>query len=121
MVIGGGYYSLFYKEIDSFKEKESNVFALFNQQLDEYKQKVTNEKKINQENLEKNIKTLTDLGIWNWFKDDYEAYLDAVQSSQKAFGFQLDKLFEKVEKDKDLKSFHEELENRCFFLLPGQE
>ena len=82
---------------------------LFRQQLDDYKQKVTDEKQVHQEDLEKSIEILKEQGIWDneiLFSKDYKEYLDL----QEAFQLRLHELLKKVEKEKDLASFREELE-----------
>ena len=114
-VIGGGYYYYFNKDKEV---NEKNILQItqkdiliFQQKMDAYQQKVITEKKINQENLKKNIKTLKDLGIWkDWYEKDYEECLDAVQNSQNAVKLKLDKFLKKVEKEKNLKSFRKGLE-----------
>lgn len=114
-VLGGGYY--YFSKDKEVNVSEKNILQIaqkdilmFQQKIDAYQQKVTNEKKINQENLEENIKTLKDLGIWeSWYEEGYKEYFDAVQSSQNNFQLQLDELLKKVEKEKNLKSFRKRL------------
>ena len=114
-VFGGLYY---FKDFKDEVPEEKNILQttqeeilIFQQKIDDYQQKVNNEKKINQENIRKNIETLKNLGIWDWFKKDYKEYLDAVESSQKTTKLKLNELLEKVKKkEKDLASFREELE-----------
>ena len=127
-VVGGGCYSFFYlrnesKEIEKEPkemEKESDVLEiakkdvlLFRQQLDDYKQKVIDEEKAHQEDLEKSIEILKEQGIWEGedlgFEKSYKEYLDVIHETG-TFQLQLDELLEKVEKEKDLASFREELE-----------
>ena len=122
-VVGGGCYFLLRnksKKVDFFKEKEKDVLEiakkdvlLFRQQLDDYKQKVTDEKQVHQEDLEKSIETLKEQGIWEGedlgFEKSYKEYLDVIHETG-TFQLQLDELLEKVEKEKDLASFREELE-----------
>ena len=118
---GGGCYSLFYSRNKEFfkEEKKPDILEiakkdilLLCQQLDDYEQKVSDEKRVRQEDLEKSIEILKDQGLWDneiFFSRDYKEFLDTVQSAIKAFQLQLDELLKKVEKEKNLESFREEL------------
>ena len=94
--------------------------SLFLQQLDDYEQKVIEEKKVRQDDFEKNIEILKDQGIWDGLliesgstkvEVDFEEYYNStIKDSQEKFKIQLGKLLEKLEKEKNLESFRKELE-----------
>ena len=110
-------------KINTFQYEDQNVpefarqdFLLFMQQINADEEKIFSEKKIYRldlENLEENIKILKNLKIWDRLFIEpgvtFEEYYHSIQDSQKAFRFQLDKLLEKVEEEKNLESFREEL------------
>ena len=115
-IVGGGCYSLLRRNKVQEIEKEPDVLEvakkdilLFRQQLNDYKQ----ERKVCQEDLEKSIEILKDQGIWKGkklkFDKRYKEYLDVVNETD-AFQLRLDELLEKVEEERNLESFREELE-----------
>ena len=95
---------------DVYEIARNDVSLLF-QEIDDYEQKIVDKRNMHQEDIDKNVKILRDQGIWRGFgfESDYEDYLYVVQNSKKAIDLKIDKLLEKVKKDKDLKSFREEL------------
>ena len=113
-------------KVNNFQYKAKNIpefarqdFLLFVQQLDADEEIVFGEKKVDRQNIERNIKILKDQGIWdglcvepgkitkcpNYIQDLYIS----IQDSQKAFQLQVDELLKKTEEEKDLESFRKEL------------
>ena len=100
------------KNIPKFARQD---FLLFAQQLDVDEKKAFKIKKVDRQNIERNIKILKDQGIWDGLifglkGISFEEYYRSFQDSQKAFQLQLDELLKKVENKEDLESFREELE-----------
>ena len=100
------------KNIPEFARQD---FLLFVQQLDADEKKAFKRKKVDRQNIERNIKILKDQGIWDGLifglkGISFEEYYRSFQDSQKTFQLQLDNLLKKVENKEDLESFREELE-----------
>ena len=110
-------------KIDGLQDKIENIpeiaredYLLFLDQLEDDEKEAFRKKKVDRKNLKKNIETLKEQGIWDGLyiepesEVDFEKYYCSLQDSQKAFRLRLDRLLKKVEKEKDLASFREELE-----------
>ena len=107
-------------KIDNFQYKAKDVpeiarqeFFLFLNQVDNDEKRIFKRKKVDRQNLKKNIEILKKQGIWDGLliesDIDFEEYYRSLQDSQKTFQLQLDELLKKVEEEKNLASFREEL------------
>ena len=101
-------------EVKNIPESVRKDFLLFIQKLNADEKKIFKKKKVNREKVEENIEILKDQGIWDGLLFESgvnfeEYYNSTIKDSQEKFKIQLDKLLEKLEKEKNFESFYAEL------------